>query len=1537
MTFALVVATAFAVSAALPARASAGIGAPAIWSESPDYAPGDTVTLLGDGWGVGEVVHINVNDDAGQTWSRDVDVTADLLGNVTDQFTLPDWFVAIYTVTATAPSGTATATFTDGNVKARTNAAGFTFRLDWTRHNGTSSQPQPNCNAPVGQQTTGFEPAVGFGGGAQFSDGVPSDSSEVLEAADLASNNFVFIGWTGETPSDTFVARPDPHEICVTGDFTGSRTYVANYQANVPPTVAADNASRTVNEGQTATNSGTFGDANALDTVTLSASVGTLTQSGTHSGTWTWSLGTTDGPNESQSVTITATDNHGATSTTSFALTVNNVAPSIAISGAGSVNEGSLYSLTLGAVSDPGTDTVTSYIVHWGDGATDSYSSNGAKTHTYADGPASRAITVDLVDEDGSFLDRANLFSVTVNNVAPSIAISGAGMVNEGSLYSLTLGAVSDPGVDTVSSYIVHWGDGTDDTYSTNGVKTHTYADGPNDHAVTVDLIDEDGSFLNRANTFSVHVNNVPPTVTLTGASPVNEGSLYTYSYTTSDPGSEVFSRDAQSCDGGALSGATFSSATGAGSFECTYADGPSSHNPSVTISDGDGGSDSDSLAVTVNNVPPSIAISGAGSVNEGSLYSLTLGAVNDPGVDTVSSYVVHWGDGTDDTYPSNGAKTHTYADGPNDHAVTVDLIDEDGSYLNRANAHTVTVNNVAPSIAISGAGSVNEGSVYSLTLGAVNDPGVDTVTSYVVHWGDGTDDTYPSNGAKTHTYADGPASRAITVDLVDEDGSFLDRANPFSVTVDNVAPSIAISGAGSVNEGSSYSLTLGAVNDPGADTVTSYTVHWGDGTDNTYPSDGAKTHTYADGPASQPITIDLVDEDGSYLNRANPHTVTVNNVAPAANLTGLANVDEGSTHTYTFTVTDPGVDTFTVNEPTYPQCGTGGQYVTGSLTTNAGGGDFDCFFPNGPANTDVAIRVTDSDGASDTDSRSVQVVQVANVPPTVTAATNQSSDEGDSHSFSLGSFGDPGPDSPWDVSVAWGDGSPTTDFQVTGSGPAVAKSLGSKSHTYADGPNDYTVTVTVSDNYGDSDSDSFSVHVNNVAPSTPNLVSPADNATTSDATPAFDWSDSTDPAGSNDTITYTIQVDDSGCSFASPEINESGLSSSGFTPAADLADGIYCWRVRATDSDGENSAFSATRTLTIDTNDPPTANAGADVSGNEGSTIALNGSGSDPDDDPITFKWTYAPVSGVDAGATCSFAPNDTAEDPTITCTDDGTYRATLTVEDSKGATSSDDATVMVSNADPVVTAVNETPPPYAMGSTVVVSANFTDAGTNDTHRTPPGGNCTISWDDGSPSSMGLVTEANGSGSCSSSHVYSGPGVYTVTITVIDDDGGSGSATVQVVVYDPSAGFITGGGWVNVAPGSYPADPALTGRANFGFTSKYKKGASIPTGETEFNFQVADFRFHSASYQWLVVSGYKAQYKGTGEVNGAPGYDFRLTAYDGALGGPGNTGQDKFRIKITEHSTGAVVFDNRLGKLDDMDAADPQAISGGSIVIHKA
>jgi hypothetical protein len=513
---------------------------------------------------------------------------------------------------------------------------------------------------------------------------------------------------------------------------------------------------------------------------------------------------------------------------------VNNVAPTIAISGNASVNEGSSYSLTLGAVTDPGTDMVTDYVVHWGDGNANTYNSNGVKTHTYADGPSSRSITVDLVEEDGTFLDRANPLSVSVDNVAPTIAISGEASVNEGSSYSLTLGAVTDPGNDTVSSYVVHWGDGNSNTYSTNGAKTHTYADGPNDYNVTVDLVDEDGTFTNAANPLSVHVNNVAPT----------------------------------------------------------------------------------------------IAISGNASVDEGSSYTLTLGAVTDPGTDTVSSYVVHWGDGSTDIYGTDGAKTHTYADGPSDHAIKVDLVDEDGTFTDAANALSVHVNNVAPTVTLDPTNTLtwNESTSAERTFAyttfdpaGANDPLTITVDC-------GTGGQYIA-GSDTGTsfkciFADGPASPTVSVSADDDEGGV--GSDTQDVTVKNVDPTVILSAtntytfdeSGTAERSFDYSVSDPAgANDPITIDSTSCGAAPNSVASNSFNASTNQATlkcTFPDGPDTPSISIDVSDGDGGTGSAS--HGVTINNVAPTAHLTGAANVEEGSTHTYTFTVTDPGQDTFVLD-----------------------------------------------------------------------------------------------------------------------------------------------------------------------------------------------------------------------------------------------------------------------------------------------------------------------------------------------------------------------------------------------------------------------------------------------------------------------------------------------------------------------------------------------------------------------------------------------------------------------------------------------
>jgi FtsP/CotA-like multicopper oxidase with cupredoxin domain len=206
-----------------------------------------------------------------------------------------------------------------------------------------------------------------------------------------------------------------------------------------------------------------------------------------------------------------------------------------------------------------------------------------------------------------------------------------------------------------------------------------------------------------------------------------------------------------------------------------------------------------------------------------------------------------------------------------------------------------------------------------------------------------------------------------------------------------------------------------------------------------------------------------------------------------------------------------------------------------------------------------------------------------------------------------------------------------------------------------------------------------------------------------------------------------------------------------------------------------------------------------------------------------------------------------------------------------------------------------------------------------------------TYDWDDNGVTTVGTPTGGSG---YTSSHTFTQAGVYTVAVTV-EKNGFSDSDAVLIVVYDPSAGFVTGGGTIESPAGAFTADPALSGKASFGFVSKYRKGANVPDGQTQFVFHAGDFRFDSTAYDWLVVAGARAQYKGSGSVNGTGNYGFLLTATDGQVNGGG--GVDRFRLKVWDRDAGdAVVYDNALGASDDIDAANPQALDSGSIVIHK-
>ncbi len=458
------------------------------------------------------------------------------------------------------------------------------------------------------------------------------------------------------------------------------------------------------------------------------------------------------------------------------------------------------------------------------------------------------------------------------------------------------------------------------------------------------------------------------------------------------------------------------------------------------------------------------------------------------------------------------------------------------------------------------------------------------------------------------------------------------------------------------------------------------------------------------------------------------------------------------------------------------------------------------------------------------------------------------------------------------------------------------------------DGPSSQTIQVRVTDAAGRTASAETSVDIANVAPSVVINDAPQESE---EGTQINLTSDVSDP-GANESFTYAWEVKKDGSAYASGA--EADFS---FTPDEP---GSYEINLSASDDDG-GVGTADPQTITVNNAVPVLSNIDVPTSVNEATSFTISGDITHPgtaDSYELTVDWGdgSAPENASLPAGSTSFSLDHTYADDNPAGTASDTYQLSLSIEDSHGGIGTGSASIVVYNLPPDVSiTAPDNGALYAINTAVSLKGSLTDASAIDTPT------CSIKWGDG-------VTQTGtlSGGVCTASHVYSAAGVYTIQMTGSDDDLGVTTKSVMAVVYDPSAGFVTGGGWINSAAGAYKADVLLAGKASFGFVSKYQKGQTIPTGNTAFNFEMAGLSFASQSYEWLVVNqnGTNAQFKGEGKLNGlldpnGQAYMFMVWAGDGT--------PDTFRIKIWwENADGEqVIYDNSVN----------QALGGGNIVVH--
>ncbi|MEM1108240.1 MAG: putative Ig domain-containing protein [Planctomycetota bacterium] len=526
------------------------------------------------------------------------------------------------------------------------------------------------------------------------------------------------------------------------------------------------------------------------------------------------------------------------------------------VSGPDTTNEGATYTVDLSVFNA----VATGWTIDWGDGTTTNLGGDATTaSHTYDDGAEAYSISAIATTAGGSLL--AVPLEVSVLNVAPTLVISGDSTAQAGSEYVLNLSS-SDPGQDTITGWVIDYGDGPAIAVSGDPAQAppYVYSEGGT-YTITATATDEDGTF--SSNSLTVVVADAPAAA-ITGPASVTEGEAVSFDLSPTNAITSGWTVDFGDGSSVVIDG----SAT---SVSHVYADGDNNYVVTAVATTASGDLTA-TQAIAVGNVAPVLTIGGAESVGINETYVLSLASV-DPGEDTITQWVIDWGDGSSPEVVVGNPEsvTHTFTtEGTLD--VSATATDEDGTFS--SNTLSVLVEGVIP-VAITGAPVTPEGSFYQLDL----DGNEAAATEWQIDWGDGSPlETFTgSSGTIAHVYADGPNDYTVTAIAQTPRGASI--AAPLSIQVDNVAPTLTLSGAGTVEAGAVYSLGLSSV-DPGEDTIAQWVIDFGDGTTpqvvNRNPLDAE--HVFAS-DGTYTVTATATDEDGTYS--SNSLVVEVTAVVP--------------------------------------------------------------------------------------------------------------------------------------------------------------------------------------------------------------------------------------------------------------------------------------------------------------------------------------------------------------------------------------------------------------------------------------------------------------------------------------------------------------------------------------------------------------------------------------------------------------------------------------------------------------------------------
>ena len=420
--------------------------------------------------------------------------------------------------------------------------------------------------------------------------------------------------WSLDVSDDSL----DGQTVVVTATDSDGATSSVSFQLEVDaeaPQVTLAHSMVTANEGDIATNSGTYSDENV---VAMDASSGIITDHG--DGTWGWSYTTDDGDRQIPEISVTATDAAGNQATSMFSLDILDVPPTVNLSlDATTIDEGSTVTLNVDDWADPGIDFPTQYIIDWGDGQSDTIEVSDPAAlqslqHAYADGAANNTISITVVDEDGAHT-LAETVGVHVLNVRPTItSFNVPASADEGDFIQLSAAATDAAGAadPLIFAWTIVAPDGS--TTSANGdVFGFTAAVGhAGTYNVSLKVSDDDGGVTIQESTIEVQGSPVAnaggPYLVDEGGSVVIDGAF------ASDPNQDtetltyLWDFDGDGTFGEIASEAQHGDEVGIDAvFAAGLLDGPTIADIALRVVDERGLTSDSQTTITVRNVAPTV------------------------------------------------------------------------------------------------------------------------------------------------------------------------------------------------------------------------------------------------------------------------------------------------------------------------------------------------------------------------------------------------------------------------------------------------------------------------------------------------------------------------------------------------------------------------------------------------------------------------------------------------------------------------------------------------------------------------------------------------------------------------------------------------------------------------------------------------------------------------------------------------------------------------------------------------------------------